>query len=46
LPSKTPGRSVADILGAIARIGAYVKDIGGVEALPKRLPKYAADRSG
>ncbi len=33
MPSKAPGRRVADILSAIARIGAYVEDIGGVEAL-------------
>ena len=30
-PSENPGRRLADILGAIARIDAYVADIGGIK---------------
>ena len=33
MPSKSPGRRVADILGAIDRIASYVRDIGGIDAL-------------
>lgn len=33
MPSDRPGKRVADILAAIARIEAYIADIGGVDAL-------------
>ena len=33
MPSEAPARRVADILRAIARIEAYVADIGGIDAL-------------
>jgi uncharacterized protein with HEPN domain len=33
LPSDQPARRVADILGAIARIEAYVRDVGGIDAI-------------
>jgi uncharacterized protein with HEPN domain len=46
LPSKQPGRRVRDILGAIARIRAYVADVGGVDALvrDKYLHRDAVER--
>jgi uncharacterized protein with HEPN domain len=33
LPSDQPAKRVADILGAIARIEAYVRDVGGIDAI-------------
>lgn len=33
MPSENPGKRVVDILTAIARIEAYVTEVGGLEAL-------------
>jgi len=46
LPSKDPGKRVADILGAIERINVYVAAIGGVDALMRkdRLHRDAVER--
>ncbi len=35
MPSSNPGKRVDDILTAITKIGAYVDDIGGIDALMK-----------